>query len=282
MKMVDVFISYSRTNRDIVCRLADAIGRLGYVVWWDEELPAHLSYGDVITQKIGEAKATLVVWSAESAASEWVRAEADMARNAKKLIQTAIGDCTPPLPFNQIQYAAIDDWTGEEDHPGWRKARASLAALCGPAPAETASPAPEPVAPEPAAPEPVAAVAPPPAAVAAPPPPAAVVPPQPQPRPRIARAAPRSRANRLALVAIAASVMVILSVGGLVLLKGPPAAQAKAPPVALAAAPAQGPAPAVMPPKTVVVDTPVQSGEEGAEGQEADATDYGSESGDDY
>jgi hypothetical protein len=76
--------------------------------------------------------------------------------------------------------------------------------------------------------------------------------------------------------------MVILSVGGLVLLKGPPAAQAKAPPVALAAAPAQGPAPAVMPPKTVVVDTPVQSGEEGAEGQEADATDYGSESGDDY
>ena len=133
--MVDVFISYSRATRDMVRRLADAIGRLGYVVWWDEELPAHLSYGTVITEKIGEAKATLVVWSAESAASEWVRAEADMARNQKTLIQTAIGDCVPPLPFNQIQYAEIGDWNGEEDHPGWRKARASLAALCGPAPA---------------------------------------------------------------------------------------------------------------------------------------------------
>ncbi len=77
--MVDVFISYARANRDIVCRLAGAIGRLGYVVWWDEELPAHLSYGEVITQKIAEAKATLVDLVRESAASEWVRAEADMA-----------------------------------------------------------------------------------------------------------------------------------------------------------------------------------------------------------
>ena len=89
--MVDVFISYARANRDMVRRLAEAIGRLGYVVWWDEELPAHLSYGTVITEKIGEAKATLVVWSAESAASEWVRAEADMARNQKTLIQTEGG-----------------------------------------------------------------------------------------------------------------------------------------------------------------------------------------------
>ena len=265
--MVDVFISYSRTNRDMVRRLADAIGRLGYVVWWDEELPAHLSYGEVITQKIGEAKATLVVWSAESAASEWVRAEADMARNEKKLIQTALGDCTPPLPFNQIQYAAIGDWTGEEDHPGWRKAKASLAALCGPAPAAAASPAPEPAAPEPAA------------MVAAPPPVAAV---PSKPRPRMARPAPRSRPNRLAFVAIAASIMTILTVGGLVLFRGPPAA--KAAEVAAPAAPAavRAPAPAVTPPKAVVVDAPVQPAEQSGEGQEADPADYGTESGDDY
>src|SRR5689334_7129458 len=146
--MVDLFISYSRANRDTVRRLAEAIGRLGYAVWWDEELPAHLSYGEVITEKIGEAKATLVVWSKDSAASEWVRAEADMARNQKKLIQTAIDDCVPPLPFNQIQYAALADWQGEADHPGWRKVRASLAALCGSVAAEAeapAAPTPEPV-----------------------------------------------------------------------------------------------------------------------------------------
>ena len=267
--MVDVFISYSRTNRDVARRLAEAIGRLGYVVWWDDELPAHLSYGEVITQKIGEAKATLVVWSAESAASEWVRAEADMARNAKKLIQTAIGDCTPPLPFNQIQYAAIGDWAGEEDHPGWRKARASLAALCGPPPAGVASASPEPVAPEP-----VAAVV--------TPPPAAAVPPKPQFR--LARSAPRSRANRLAFVAIAASIMTILTVGGLVLFRGPPAAKAAevAAPALAAPAVVPAPAPAVAPPKAVVADTPVQPVEVSGEGQEADPADYSTESGDDY
>ena len=41
--MVDLFISYSRANRDMVQRLAEAVSALGYVVGWDEELPAHLS-----------------------------------------------------------------------------------------------------------------------------------------------------------------------------------------------------------------------------------------------
>lgn len=252
--MVDVFISYSRVNRDVVRRLAGAISQLGYVVWWDEELPVHLSYGDVITDKIGEARATLVVWSAASAVSEWVRAEADLARNQKKLIQTAIDDCTPPLPFNQIQYAAIGDWTGEEDHPGWRKARASLAALCGPPPAAG-------TAPEPAPPEAIA-------------PPA----PAPAPPPRMARPAPPARATRLAFVAIAASLMIILTVGGLVMFRGPPSARAMAP--AAPAAPAMAapaPAPVATPPKTGIVQAVVQPADETGEGPDAAAPDQSGE-----
>ena len=114
-------------------QLADAVKRLGYSVWWDDELPPHLSYSDVITDKIGAAKAAIVVWSEGAAASQWVRAEADVARNQKKLIQTSIDGRMPPMPFNQIQFAAIGDWHGEEDHPGWMKVKASLAALVGPA-----------------------------------------------------------------------------------------------------------------------------------------------------
>ena len=129
--MVDVFLSYSRKDKEPVARLARAIEDEGYDVWWDAELPPHQSYGDVITSKITEAKAAIVVWSDDAAASEWVRAEADMARNQRKLVQTALGDIMPPLPFNQIQYADIGDWKGEADHPGWRKVTASLADLCG-------------------------------------------------------------------------------------------------------------------------------------------------------
>src|SRR5687767_610511 len=143
--MVDVFVSYSRSDLAAVTRLAEAVEAEGYEVWWDADLPPHLSYGDVITAKIGMAKAAIVVWSQTSAASEWVRAEADMARNQKKLVQTALDNVMPPLPFNQIQYAEIGDWRGEPDHPGWRKVKVSLAELCG-RPGETA-PRPERAAP---------------------------------------------------------------------------------------------------------------------------------------
>lgn len=163
--MVDVFISYSRNNRDRVRLLADAVKAIGYVVWWDDELPPHKSYGDVITEKIGKARAAIVCWSAEAAQSEWVRAEADLARNQKKLIQTSYDNVMPPMPFNQIQYASLADWQGQVDHAGWRKVQASLADLCGP-PGNARGEAP-PVPPPYAAPPPP------------PPPPPAFVPPEP-------------------------------------------------------------------------------------------------------
>ncbi len=129
--MVDVFISYSRDNKARVADIAAAVTAAGYDVWWDAELPPHRSYGDVITEKIGNAKAAIVVWSQASAQSEWVRAEADVARNQKKLVQTAIDDVMPPLPFNQIQFADLRDWTGDPSHSGWRKVLMSLEELCG-------------------------------------------------------------------------------------------------------------------------------------------------------
>lgn len=163
--MVDVFISYSRADEAAVRRLAQKIESEGYEVWWDAELPPHKSYGEVIQEKVAQCKAAVVVWSDTAGQSEWVRAEADLARNAKKLIQTALGDIMPPLPFNQIQFANIGDWQGEDDHPGWRKVKASLAELCGerePAAAAAAAsaipatPPPKAPPPQPAPPQPAA------------------------------------------------------------------------------------------------------------------------------
>jgi hypothetical protein len=147
--MVDVFISYSRSDQAMVAMLARAVEAEGYEVWWDAELPPHQSYGEVITGKIEQAKAAIVVWSATAVKSEWVRAEADMARHHRKLVQTAIDDVMPPLPFNQIQYAEIGDWHGEADHPGWRKVKTSLAELCGRTAPEGPVPRPIPSAPPP-------------------------------------------------------------------------------------------------------------------------------------
>jgi len=152
--MVDVFISYSRDNKARVADIAAAVTAAGYEVWWDAELPPHRSYGDVITEKIGNAKAAIVVWSHQSAQSEWVRAEADVARNQKKLVQTAIDDVMPPLPFNQIQFADLSDWQGEPGHRGWSKVLMSLEELCGREAVQSAAPPPPAATPKPAPVEP--------------------------------------------------------------------------------------------------------------------------------
>lgn len=72
-----------------------------------------------------------MLWSADAAKSQWVRAEADAARGVGTLIQANIDGTVPPLPFNQIQCADLKNWNGELDHAGWRKLIASVAALTG-------------------------------------------------------------------------------------------------------------------------------------------------------
>ncbi len=83
----EVFISYARSSEVQARRIAELLRSLGLSVWWDDDLPAHRSYGDVIEERLRAAKAVLVLWSADAAKSQWVRAEADAARNAGTLVQ---------------------------------------------------------------------------------------------------------------------------------------------------------------------------------------------------
>jgi adenylate cyclase len=103
----------------------------GYEAWRDDELPAHRAYADVIQERLSSAKAVVVLWSANSAKSQWVRAEADTARNAGTLVQARLGTTVPPLPFNQIQCADLGGWEGDPNAAGWQKLKASVVALAG-------------------------------------------------------------------------------------------------------------------------------------------------------
>ena len=127
--LADVFISYARADQPTAARVARALGTAGFKVWWDADLPAHRAYSDVIERNLEDAKAVLVLWSKTAAKSQWVRAEADVARNAGKLVQGLVDGTTPPLPFNQIQCADLKGWRGGTAHPGWAKLQASVAAL---------------------------------------------------------------------------------------------------------------------------------------------------------
>src|SRR5215212_940711 len=129
--MSDVFVSYARPDEPQAKQVADALRADGYHVWRDDELPAHRAYGEVIEERLKGAKAVVVLWSAEAAKSQWVRAEADTARSALTLVQATLDGTIPPLPFNQIQCADLQKWDGQRTAPGWRKLAASVDALAG-------------------------------------------------------------------------------------------------------------------------------------------------------
>ena len=129
--MSDVFVSYARANEPQATKVADRLRELGYRVWRDDELPAHRAYAEVIEERLRSAKAVVVLWSADAAKSQWVRAEADVARAAGTLVQATLDRTIPPLPFNQIQCADLTDWDRDANAGGWRKLAASVTALAG-------------------------------------------------------------------------------------------------------------------------------------------------------
>ena len=127
--MTDVFVSYARSSEEQARQVEDALRDAGYGVWRDAELPAHRGYAEVIEERLKAAKAVVVLWSDEAVKSHWVRAEADSARESRTLVQASVDGTAPPIPFNQIQFAALKGWAGESDHAGWKKLLASVADL---------------------------------------------------------------------------------------------------------------------------------------------------------
>jgi len=129
--MSHVFISYARPDEPLASLIADELRGGGFEVWRDDEIPAHRPYAEVIEERINGATAVVVLWSAEAVKSQWVRAEADSARNALTLVQVSLDGTVPPMPFNQIQYADLKGWDGQRTAPGWRKLHASVTELAG-------------------------------------------------------------------------------------------------------------------------------------------------------
>jgi len=125
----DIFISYARSTAEAAHRIAEALRALGHGVWRDEDLPAHRDYSEVIEERLRAARAVLVLWSAEAVKSQWVKAEADLAREAGKLVQLSLDGAVPPLPFNRIQCADLKGWSGDVAAPGWKKVVASITDL---------------------------------------------------------------------------------------------------------------------------------------------------------
>ena len=139
--MAEVFISYERSGVASAHRAAEALTRAGHTPWSDALLPPHRDYSEVIEEHLQAADVVLVLWSQAAHHSQWVRAEADYARQHDKLVQAVLDDTLPPLPFNRIQCARLGRWNGGANDFEWRKVLESIGQLAerkaeaGPAPA---------------------------------------------------------------------------------------------------------------------------------------------------
>jgi hypothetical protein len=147
----DIFISYSREDRDRARIFADALASEGFHVWWDNALHSGETFDEVIERQLRAAKAVVVLWSPRSVTSRWVRAEATLADRRSKLAPVIIEACDRPIIFELTHTADLAHWTGEPSDHAWRVFITDLHHLIGSTPQAAPPPSPpKPVAKAPA------------------------------------------------------------------------------------------------------------------------------------
>ena len=77
MRMYDVFLSYSQDNIDRARWFVELMKTRGWTVFWDQtSIPGGIDFATFIEEKLNESVCILVLWTAESVASESVAREA--------------------------------------------------------------------------------------------------------------------------------------------------------------------------------------------------------------
>jgi hypothetical protein len=117
--MVDVFISYTRDDANIAALFAKTLSAEGYDVWWDQRIPTGMTWREYIPEKIASAKSVVVLWSSKSSGSDWVKEEAGLARDDKKLLPVLVDDSPVPFGFKEYECAQLAGWSGQRTDPEW-------------------------------------------------------------------------------------------------------------------------------------------------------------------
>ena len=115
-ELADIFISYSREDRDLVQSLSEALQAAGFSSWWDRDIGGGAEFARAIERELDAAKTVIVAWSAASIGSHWVRDEADYAREEGKLLPLSLDGVLPPLGFRQLHALEFKGWNRDANH----------------------------------------------------------------------------------------------------------------------------------------------------------------------
>jgi hypothetical protein len=112
--VADVFISYAHSNRELASSIADALSAAGASVWWDRELVGGNDFDSTIMRELTAARCVIVLWTADSIRSGYVRDEAKVALDQAKLVPVAYEGVDAPLGFRRLHLLRIGR-AGHED-----------------------------------------------------------------------------------------------------------------------------------------------------------------------
>ncbi len=139
--MSDIFLSYKSEDSEKAQKIAKAIEKKGYTVWWDRIIPPGRNFDDVIEEELDEAKCVVVLWSEKSIKAKWVKTEASEGDMRGILVPVLIEDVRPPLAFRMMQAAKLMDWDGTSLHHEFDLLIQSVGRILGwPAPMDSREP----------------------------------------------------------------------------------------------------------------------------------------------
>ena len=94
--------------------LAAALEGRGWSIWWDRKIPLGKSYDEVIEKALAQAQCVIVLWSAVSVASEWVRNEASEGKRRDILVPVFLEAVDAPLAFRLLNGANLVQWQAND------------------------------------------------------------------------------------------------------------------------------------------------------------------------
>ena len=116
-----LFISYSRKDKALAQRVADALGVGGYDVFWDAEIPPGQKFDTYIFSQLEQSDAVIVIWSANSVSSDYVKEEAEYAKTNSVLVPLRIDQTALPFGFARIHTTDLLHWHGSTQDTEWRR-----------------------------------------------------------------------------------------------------------------------------------------------------------------
>lgn len=126
-----IFLSYAHADKAKAQRIAAALEKSGYIVWWDQLIEGGSRYARSIDDALEKADAVIVAWSRSSIESDWVKDEASHARDRQRLVPVSLDGSPPPLGFRQYQMIDLTHWRGRPDAKEMEAVKRAIASALG-------------------------------------------------------------------------------------------------------------------------------------------------------